>query len=307
VPIPHKPHHKLCIKNKTTRGRGELTQQQLAIDKEEVHLQQLCSASLQPHEKASSCNMNQQAVNTFLDPRKKKESLMDVPTAPTAEKSQLLDNQAMIEILCGAAATACADVAFCKKPERKGAPLAMTAVAEAVMEKIAQPKSKVVFNRFFHDLTVVTPPCKKNNNPHCHLIVGQKLLLADWSHTHGIQPSCPERCCDGRLQNQRSNFSKNKTLFPVFSIDGPPAWCVIKSLVCDKCHSRFDANESSVLLTLPVCAEQTCPVETKFALPDKHCHSNGNATAVFDSVMVACANGELCSRLLFNAINRACI
>lgn len=53
--------------------------------------------------------------------------------------------------------------------------------------------------------------------PHCHAIVGQELLLVDRIRTFGLQISCPT-CDVGVLENDRTNFSKNKLPFPMEKI-----------------------------------------------------------------------------------------
>jgi len=55
-----------------------------------------------------------------------------------------------------------------------------------------------------------------------------------------------------------------------------------------------------------VYARQAYPVETKHAL-NKNLHIGRSATDVMDLLMTTYGNGDLCSRLLFNAINRSYI
>jgi len=58
------------------------------------------------------------------------------------------------------------------------------------------------------------------------------------------------------------------------------------------------------LTQLPAFAAASYPVEAKYAL-DKNSHIGRDATDVFDTLMTTHGNGELCSRLLYNACNRA--
>ena len=75
-------------------------------------------------------------------------------------------------------------------------------------------------------------------------------------------------------------------------------------MVCGSCKRKFDSNDDAVLLTLPHFAAENYPVETKYALPNRKSHLERTATEVFDSLILTYGNGELCSRLLYNAINR---
>jgi len=108
----------------------------------------------------------------------------------------------------------------------------------------------------------------------------------------------------GLLQNDRTNFSKNKLLFPTFIIDGPPMWVMAMSMTCNKCRHHVNDNAGEVLCTLPAYARNAYPVETKYAT-NKNSHLCISATSVFDLLMPTCGNGDLCSRILYNAMNRS--
>ena len=99
-------------------------------------------------------------------------------------------------------------------------------------------------------------------------------------------------------------FRKNKVLFPVFSITGAPKWCMVMSMTCPCCHRRCAANDGKTLVRIPACAAASYPVRSKCALPNKHCHLSKDATQILDLLMPTYGNGDLCSRLLCNAINR---
>ena len=195
--------------------------------------------------------------------------------------------------LSNAVSTLVADESFRNKHKKKLVPVAMLAFAQELMETIDWPKDNDIFQTYFVGLTIVVPPCHGNNDPHHHSIVSQKLLLVDWTKTHVIEVSCPDSKCIGCLSNGRTKFSKNKTLFPILGLDGAPAWCVVMSVQCHKCHIRFDANDAEVLLTLPEFAAASYPVETKCALSNNNFHLNENTTQVFDAVVLTYGNGEI--------------
>jgi len=120
----------------------------------------------------------------------------------------------------------------------------------------------------------------------------------------GLDIACP-RCKNGMLENDRTNFSKNKILFPVFCIDGPPLWCMIQSMTCPRCHYREDSNDGEIICSLPAYARNVYPVEAKYCFDHKHSHLARSATSVFDLLMTTYGNGDLCSQLLYNTINRS--
>ena len=59
-----------------------------------------------------------------------------------------------------------------------------------------------------------------------------------------------------------------------------------------------------MLVNLPVHAADSYPVETVHAVPNTSCHLARQSTEVFATMMVTYGNGELCSKLLCNAVNR---
>jgi len=178
----------------------------------------------------------------------------------------------------------------------------MIAIANEVAGKIY--KQQAAFEEFFTGNEMIVPPCSQaDNNLHYHSIIGTKLLYVDWEKTHGIQVPCPAGC-NAVLSNVRTNFSKNKTLFPIFGWDGCPIWCIVMKLQCPSCRRKFYSNEGDALINMPACAANTYPVETNYALGKSLCHLNRHATETFVSIMVICGNGELCSKLLFNTLNR---
>ena len=138
-------------------------------------------------------------------------------------------------------------------------------------------------------------------SPECHSTVGQKLLHVDWKMCD-VDITCPH-CRNGLLHDDRTNFSKNKSLFPTFVIDGPPMWAMVVSVTCSRCRHRAPASAGEALSVLPACARSACPVETEHA-PNKNSHLSVGATTVFDLLVPTCGNGDLCSRLLCHATNR---
>jgi len=167
----------------------------------------------------------------------------------------------------------------------------------------------------FNGISMEVPACPEaHDNPHYHSIVGTKLLYVDWERTHGVRVPCPDGTCGGmlgyydRLKNKtRSNYSKNKTLFPIFNLDGQPTWCIVMKLQCDCCSRDFDANEGDVLVNLPDHIANEYPVETNYALANCASHLSRNTTDVFASLLLTYGNGEMCSRLLYNGLNKSYI
>jgi len=110
------------------------------------------------------------------------------------------------------------------------APLAMLAFAKTVVDKITLNK-EVDVQRHFDGITIAVPANDQNLEPQCHSIVGQKLLYVDWYKMYGLDGVPCQRCNRGHLKNDRTNYSKNKILFPIFVMEGPPIWAMVMSMV----------------------------------------------------------------------------
>lgn len=268
--IPKRSHHALCNRNSKTKGMGDLTAQAAGMQKEAKRLESLFTAPLKAHEKGSFEFLTKEAGDAFFAPKESTTTKKSFAPPLTRPMTQSSTKRVMSVELCQAVATLTSDPAFQQKHKYKLAPLAMLAFATAVVEKIVRVGDE--FGNHFDSLTMTVPPCYDDNNPSYHSIVGQKLLLVDWSRTHGLTVLCPDANCSGCLRNERTNFSKNKTLFPIFSLDGTPAWCMVMAMVCGRCHRRFNSNDGEVLVTIPAHAAETYPVTSTYALSNKTCH-----------------------------------
>jgi len=293
--IPNRAHHVLCSRNKTTKGLGVVSEQNLATTVEDRRLKELFERPLTMEEKASSKHCTAAAAQTFFAPRKKPATT----SQPKDDEAQELTTKIPIDFFDGVS-NRVADASFREKHKAKSAPLAMVAFAGIVVEQIVKSTE---FLKYFTGITMAVPPSKAAfNNPHYHSIIGQQLLYVDWNHC-GIAISCPDRNCKGTLKNERTNYSKNKTLFPLFGLDGPPSWCIVMKMSCPCCKRCFDSNSREVLLSLPAYLANQYPVETKFALPNHSFHMTRDATDVLDQLMLTYGNGEMCSKLLYTSIN----
>ena len=307
--VPNRSHHVLCSKNSKTKGKGALTDSQLATLEDNQRFKAL-TQPITEAEKGSAKHLAKDGGKVFFAPRIAKKSPTTTTTTATNQNSQ-----EMTFDFCQAVSKMVSDPNFVEKNKAKGAPLAMMAFANEVAEKIITPRRTLEY--FADGIVMEVPPCDDSqefNNPQCHSIIGQKLCCIDWERSHGTQQPCPDATCKGFLQNttpqgtvSRSNYSKNKTLFPIFSLEDAPSWCIVMKLHCSCCKRDYDANDGEVLVNLPDHIADLCPVDTQCALSNFASHLSRTTTEVFSSIMLACGNGELCSKMLHNATNRAYI
>jgi len=302
--LPKRAHHVLCLLNKTTKGLGNLSKQTIASLEDNKRYKTL-TAAIRPEERFSSKHNTKGAGATFFAARTT--TTTTTMTEIIVSKKGSIDEEDMLlspVALSDAVGKLVNNVDFQERHKSKSAPLAMIAFATEVTDKIIRQKKEILFQHF-NGIEMEVPGCDEgDNNPHYHSITGSKLLYVDWERTHGIQVSCPDSTCAGTLKSDRSNFSKNKTLFPIFGLDGSPVWCIVMSLLCPRCCRRFNANEADVLVNLPEHVADAYPVDSTYALGTYSCHLARAAADVFATIMVTYGNGELCSKLLYNAMNR---
>jgi hypothetical protein len=302
LPEYKKAHHVLCIHNTKTRGRGNMSKHALACEAESERLKKHFSEPPKEHEKGRASEVTPENLKAFFTPRRQA-TYPSTSIRSQHATSKVPTNAITGDVLCKGVNTLLGDASFVAKHEDKRAPVAMIAFASQVMDWIVRPKNGAAstFQQHFDGITMVVPAATGNVGPQYHSIIGQKLLLVDWSRI-GVTVNCPDQC-GGLLTNDRTNFSKNKMLFPIFGLEGAPQWCMVQSMTCLCCKRRFEANSADVLLSIPAYAAALYPVETKYALRN-NCHLARNTTDVFESLIVTYGNGDLCSKLLYNAINR---
>ena len=68
-------------------------------------------------------------------------------------------------------------------------------------------------------------------------------------------------------------------------------------------QTKVRQQRSDVLLSIPAYLSVLYPVDTKCTVTNKLCHIDKASMEVFSNLLTY-ANGELGSRLLYNAINR---
>ncbi len=256
----HRAHHPLCWNNRKTKGVVSLTTMESI--QEEKRLQQHFATPLADHDKCSGKYLTKKATEAFFTPRQisiqKSQTTTIATTVTMTVDTEMLDFGKAVMAKVN-------DPSFVNEHKDSRTPLAMLAFAGIVVEKLIRGKNDNIF-KYFDGLAMRVPNSKEPPSPQYHSIVGQQLLYVDWKRMFNIEVHCP-RCPTGVLIIDRTNFSKNKMLFPTFDIDGPPRWCMVQSMVCSCCRGRCHANSDSVLRQIPGYARSSYPVEPKYALP----------------------------------------
>ncbi len=204
-----KPHHQKCPRSKKFKAKS--------MDPEERRLQQLRKPPTFSSKNLPKRGEGEAATRLFFEPRPSKKKTME----PTPQPNMVLPDQVNSSMdgikFCQEVQSKLEDPDWCKKAKDScRAPAAMAAFAKVVEDTIIKDKKWKSFN----GLTITVPACEEMyNNPQYHSIVGQDLLFVDWIQLYGLEVNCP--CCNGTLKNTRNAFSRNKSLFPIFGLDGP--------------------------------------------------------------------------------------
>lgn len=175
--IPKRAHHVLCARNTKTQGRGMLNKASVASEAEEKRLKAHFSQPLSEQEKCSGKHATKEADAAFFSVRDK--PTINSTTTDIQSKAVATTTSTAIDF-CKAVSTLVSDSSFREKHKAKSPPLAMIAFAGEVVEKVTRANNQSVFDYYFEGMTMVVPPASDaTNEPHCHSIVGQKLLLVD--------------------------------------------------------------------------------------------------------------------------------
>lgn len=226
----HRAHHRLCTNNGRTKGVTSTVQ--LAQAKISQQLRKHFNTPLTQQERGSWQNSTKEAGEAFFAPRPKKNSSNHPTSTVVGKDPPTMVASVTPDKLCAGVSAKMKDPVFTQEFQQSRAPLATLALAKLVVENIIRG-AKHKRNEFFDGLTMTVPGSPNMcDNPHYHSIVGQKPLLVEWQKAFALDIPCPRINCDGALANDRTNFSKNKLLFPIFGLEGAPSWCMVHGAVC---------------------------------------------------------------------------
>jgi hypothetical protein len=115
-------------------------------------------------------------------------------------------------------------------------------------------------------------------SPHYHALEGQSIVNVDWKLAFPKVELLCYNCKHFRntathLLHNRTNFSKRKQLFPIWSHSGlPTTWCVVMNYKCESCDTNCQANDGRLLSLLPPDVAGAYPVLPRYASGQFHLH-----------------------------------
>jgi hypothetical protein len=134
-------------------------------------------------------------------------------------------------------------------------------------------------------------------SPYYHSISGELFFFVDWKLVcPAINLSCPNclqagvQMDDCQLRHDRTNFSKNKSVFPIWTHSGRPSLCVSMAYKCESCNGSILAIDGRILSMLPAHVRNAYPVEPTFASGAFHLHRD--LTDDLEKLIKTYANGR---------------
>jgi hypothetical protein len=177
-----------------------------------------------------------------------------------------------------------------RKSSKTEDPLPRTSTFLEAMEK---------YHTYFPPGTCTYTFPQDNSTPslHYHFIAGESFIYLDWkllvprvalSCSNCLQSGIPTADC--RLIHDRTNFSKSKALFPVWTGSGRPTLAVLMNYKCEACSSMFLANDCRILMQLDAHIRDAYPVDPKYA--QGTFHMDIDLTDDLELLMTTYANGS---------------
>jgi hypothetical protein len=193
------------------------------------------------------------------------------------------------------------DLVKAKRPTATQAPISLT------LESIEASNK---YRQFFQEGNLYFEFPKEFNeqdsgpSPYYHSLEGQRFYYVDWKRAYPAVPLYCFECkfnndeqADCHLVHDRHNWSKNKTLFPIWTGSGVPTWCVLAKYACPKCKNKFEANDARLLWLLDADVSNAYPVLPNYA--NGTFHFNKDLTDLMDGFMRTYGNGSWVGKQLF--------
>ena len=183
---------------------------------------------------------------------------------------------------------------------KKNAPLPIVAVANEITRDRATSQW---FPTFSMELKLPHMQEETCMSPAYHSISGSSLFLVDWeAHFPSLKLCCPFASCKGKLKADRTNWSKHKSLFPMFRMDGQPSYCIVMQYQCSSCKTKLNANDAKLLISLPEHVRCMYPVDLRFADNTHTFHLHKDCSALMEDLIPTYGNGDMVARIFYSRI-----
>jgi hypothetical protein len=194
---------------------------------------------------------------------------------------------------------------ICSSIEHRKPTCTNTPTPDTVTKQEAAEKYRAFFPKGSFEFTFGVDMCDDEPNPdpspHYHALEGQTILHVDWKLAFPKVDLLCYNCKHCRNENvhlvhDRTNFSKRKKLFPIWSHSGLPTWCVVMNYKCEKCSATYAANDGRLLSVLPTPVAAAYPVLPRYAAGQFHLHKDQSDQV--EQLLKTYANGKFISNSL---------
>lgn len=140
-------------------------------------------------------------------------------------------------------------------------------------------------------------------SPYYESIVGLTLLYVDWRLVVDYPLlcfNCFQNKTESVLNHERTNWSRNRSLFPIFDGTGASTLCILMHYKCETCGLSVAANDGRLLMLLPAHVRSTYPVAPRFARGTFHLSKD--ASTNLEHLMRTYANAKFVSSLWYRKL-----
>jgi hypothetical protein len=325
IRVPRRSHHVKCPKNLKTRGASEMT---VFVNKEAARnlaanraaivnatstYQGFFAAGTTNHRRtvrpSTTTSTAMSSAVSIADPtclRRELDERMKKLESEGADYHWLDKKKypAAIGLLVDYICSLCQH----KKPTHSA--ISATPQPETVAKQEAIEKYRAFFLPGSLSITFGMDVNDKNEppSPHYHALEGQSILHVDWKLAFPAVDLLCYSCMHFQntkqhLVHDRTNFSKSKQLFPIWTNSGLPTWCVVMNYKCESCTTCYAANDGRLLSLLPPDVAAAYPVLPRYASGQFHLHTDVSDDV--DLLMKTYANGNFISNKLYRKLGIA--
>jgi hypothetical protein len=175
-------------------------------------------------------------------------------------------------------------------------------IPDTALTNIAMNKYNLLFPPGCMEFTIPRENKLIQPSPWYHSVEGTKILFVQWElNFPGIYLGCTKADCCGELVHDRTNFSKNSELFPIFDTGAPHMWACLMYYKCNACNNRVAGNCGELLNQLTPFIRDAYPVHPRYATGNFH--MTKKTSDLMEDLMITYGNGEYFSRSMYQRLN----
>jgi len=144
-------------------------------------------------------------------------------------------------------------------------------------------------------------------SPSYHSITGESIIYLDWKLIAPEEKLHCHNCACGNvhseLMHEKTNFSHNKKLFPLWTGSGRATPVILMNYKCELCNSRYKANDGELLAILPAHIRSMYPVKPVYA--SGQFHLTTDLAEDLAENMMTYANADVVSKRMYKKMGKS--